>query len=129
VATLDDSKNPKSNRSLKIAELLERLQGLLSELPDRRLAALKERLEMQDLESVLRKAIRDSGLTHYAIAKAAEFSPVVLDRFVGGKTITLATASKIVGVLGYGLMKLDPEPIPEQPVKKPTAKRPAKKRS
>lgn len=67
----------------------------------------------------LRRAIIVSGLTHYAIGKAAGVAPAVIDRFVSGeRDLRMATASKIADALGYGLMKkLDTE-APSRPVKR-----------
>lgn len=62
-----------------------------------------------DIEDSLRKAIADSGMTHYAIGKAAGIATGMIDRFVrGDRGIQLGTASKIARVLGYGLVKVQP---------------------
>lgn len=106
---LDSSKDRESGRHVKVAERYEQLRSALTDVVSGRMDALVERIEMQDLETVLRKAIADSGMTHYAIAKQAGISPVVLDRFKAGKTITLATASKITEILVLTLMKVDGE--------------------
>lgn len=59
-----------------------------------------------DLEEQIRKAIQDSGMTVYRIAKDAEVSQPALCRFVNGhRGITLKTASKLVNVLGLKLVK------------------------
>ena len=111
--------------------MFERLRVVLRDVPSDRMDALVERMEMQDLETVLWKAITESGKTHYAIGKAAGVAPGVLDRFVAGtRGITLATASKIVGVLGYGLVKIDPDTssaADAEPEKKKAAKKTAKR--
>ena len=53
---------------------------------------------------VLRRAIRDSGLTHYRIGKDAGVSPTILDRFMAGtRGLNLETASKIGMAIGLEL--------------------------
>ena len=57
------------------------------------------------LDKQIREAIKDSGLTIYRLAKDSGVSQPVLCRFVNGKRgITLATASKLVEVLGLELV-------------------------
>ena len=54
---------------------------------------------------VLRKAIRDSGLTHYRIGKDAHVKPDQVARFVSGeRDLRFATAAKIIDVLGLELV-------------------------
>jgi len=61
-----------------------------------------------DLEGVLRKAIRDSGLTRYAVAKGADVDTSQLLRFVAGKrSLTLPAASKLAAFLGLELRPKD----------------------
>ena len=61
------------------------------------------------IEAALRKAIKGSGLTHYAIGKAADVAPAVIDRFIlpaedpRHRGITLATAARIAAALGLEL--------------------------
>jgi plasmid maintenance system antidote protein VapI len=61
------------------------------------------------IEAALRKAIKGSGLTHYAIGKAADVAPSVIDRFIlpaedpRHRGITLATAARIAAALGLEL--------------------------
>ncbi len=127
MGSLDGKKDSEPGRSVRVAELYERLRSVLADVPSDRIDALVERIEMQNLGEVLRKAIADSGKTHNAIAVAAGMSPIGIGRFVrGDRDIKLETASKIAGVLGFGLLKIDPEPITEAPAKKP-AKKTAKK--
>jgi plasmid maintenance system antidote protein VapI len=58
------------------------------------------------IADVLRNAIRESGLTHYRIAKDAGIKPDMIDRFVFGKRdLRLGTAAKIADVLGLELVK------------------------
>ena len=56
------------------------------------------------LEKQLRRAIKDSGLTIYRLAKDSGVSQAVLSRFVNGKRgITLTTASKLAKKLNLEL--------------------------
>ena len=56
----------------------------------------------------LQQAITDSGLTHYAIAKAAGVDIASIDRFMTGeRDLRLLTAGKIADALGYELTKLE----------------------
>ncbi len=64
----------------------------------------KTKRKAADLESVLRRAVRDSGLTRYAVAKGAGVDTSQLLRFVAGKrSLTLPAASKLAAFLGLGL--------------------------
>ena len=62
------------------------------------------------LDVALRKAIEESGLTHYALGKEAGVAPSVLDRFMlpaldpRRRDIRLETASKIASALGLVLV-------------------------
>ena len=59
---------------------------------------------MSDLANKLRRAIIDSGLTHYAIGKLSGVDTAVIDRFVSGeRDIRLETAGRIAEPLGYKL--------------------------
>ena len=52
----------------------------------------------------LKAAIKDSGLTHYRIAKDADINPESIDRFMsGGRDLRLETAAKICAVLNLEL--------------------------
>jgi plasmid maintenance system antidote protein VapI len=54
----------------------------------------------------LRKAIRDSGETNYAIAKGSGVSQSIIDRFVSGERgISLETASKLCEYLKLDLAR------------------------
>ena len=55
------------------------------------------------IDEQLRAAINDDGRTPYELAKLAEIEPDILYRFIGGKDIRLATASKLASVLGLTL--------------------------
>lgn len=123
--SLDGSKDCEQDGS-SVGELFSRLRDIVSKLPPERADLLLEGLEMAkkktagpeldtDLESALRTAITESELTHYAIAKQITearvgtprkvMAPSVIDRFMGGKTITLTIASEIAKVLNYVLVK------------------------
>lgn len=59
-----------------------------------------------NIVDALRKAIRESGLTHYRIAKDAGISPDQLDRFIRReRSLTIDTAAKVADVLGLELTK------------------------
>ena len=52
----------------------------------------------------LRQAIADSGLTHYALGKAAGVAPAAIDRFVSGeRSLRLDTVDKLCEALGLCL--------------------------
>lgn len=60
----------------------------------------------RSMVDVLRTAIRQSGLTHYRIAKDAGINPTQLARFVADERgLTFDTAAKIADVLGLELTK------------------------
>ena len=62
------------------------------------------------ISDVLRAAIKQSGLSHYRIAKDAGVEPDSIDRFVRSedrKDLRLATAEKIADVLDLELRKRD----------------------
>jgi len=60
----------------------------------------------KNMVDVLQKAIRESGLTHYRIAKDAGIKPSQIDFFVNGeRTLTVETAAKVAEVLGLELVK------------------------
>jgi plasmid maintenance system antidote protein VapI len=68
---------------------------------------MKAKLDASDLEEVLRRAIRGSGLTRYAVAKGAELNTSQLLRFVAGeRSLTLPAATKLARFLGLGLVSL-----------------------
>lgn len=64
-----------------------------------------KRKEQQTVSNQLRKAIRDSGLTSYAIGKAAHVAPIGIDRFLAGGTMRLVTIDRICKVLNLSLSK------------------------
>lgn len=54
------------------------------------------------LTDALKRAIRESGLTHYRISQLSGVSSPILDRFMSGQrdNITISTAAKIADALG-----------------------------
>lgn len=62
------------------------------------------------IDVALRKAIKASGLTHYALGKAAAVAPCVLDRFMHPaddprhRSMKLETAAKIAAALNLVLV-------------------------
>ena len=58
------------------------------------------------LEDQIRAAFDESGMTVYRLAKDSGVPQPVVSRFINGKRgITLATASKLVAVLGLELIQ------------------------
>lgn len=63
----------------------------------------------QTIDATLRKAIKASGLTHYAIGQAAGVAPSQIDRFMlpaddpRHRDLRLATAARIATALGLVL--------------------------
>jgi len=55
---------------------------------------------MRTIIEQLKRAIGNSGKTHYRIGKEANVSPDQLDRFMRGRDIRLSTAAKIAKALG-----------------------------
>lgn len=61
------------------------------------------------IDTTLRKAIKASGLTHYAIGQAAGVAPSQIDRFMmpdddpRHRDLRLATAARIAAALGLVL--------------------------
>lgn len=53
----------------------------------------------------VRDAIRNSGMTHYAISKATDISPGTLDRFMRGdhKDMRLSSVQRLAELLGLEL--------------------------
>jgi plasmid maintenance system antidote protein VapI len=55
-----------------------------------------------DMETELRKAIVESELTQYRIAKLADISHASMSQFVNGnRSLSLAAASKLATALGF----------------------------
>ena len=103
----------------KQRKLIDELAERVAALPADRREALLQTLEGAMLADDLRRAIADSGLTPYAIAKQAEIRPEVVTRFVNGeRDLYLETAGKIAAVLGLALRPVrEPatKPKPRQP--------------
>ena len=66
------------------------------------------------IDDVLKAEIRKSGLTHYALGKAAGVSPSVIDRFMldpgageRGGDLRLSTAARLAAALGLELRPRD----------------------
>jgi hypothetical protein len=63
----------------------------------------------QTIDATLRKAIKASGLTHYAIGQTAGVAPSQIDRFMlpaddpRHRDLRLATAARIAATLGLVL--------------------------
>ena len=119
---LDGSENRKP-RSLK--QVYDELKDVLSSLPNDRQTTATGVLKMGSLVLYLKQAIRDSGFTHYALAKAADVDIASIDRFISGeRDLRLATAGKIIDALGYELKKIGDSPKPTKTApkkKKPSA--------
>lgn len=64
----------------------------------------KAKTRTMDLETALRQAIKDSGLTRYAVAKGADVDTSQLLRFMAKeRSLTLPAASKLAAFLGLEL--------------------------
>ena len=60
----------------------------------------------------MRKAVKDSGLTRYTVAKRAGVDVSVLLRFVAGqRTITMQTAGRLADFLGLELRTAKKNPL------------------
>ena len=63
-----------------------------------------KRQHQTDLAAVIRRAIRDSGLTPYRVATDADVDRAAMTRFLHGQRgLTLDSASRICEVLGLEL--------------------------
>ncbi len=70
------------------------------------MAKFRKSTEHPSLTDQLRQAIVESGLSHYAIAKATGVSQPVLTRFVNGtRSVSIETASKLANHFGMWLAK------------------------
>lgn len=70
--------------------------------------------KQKPLDEALKAAIRKSGLTHYALGKAAGVAPSVIDRFMldpaegeRGGDLRLSTAARLAAALGLELRPAD----------------------
>lgn len=90
------------------ASVLQELQERMRQIPPERVDALNEKLRQDEAADqfveMIRQAIRESGLSHYAIGKQAEIAPAQIDRFMAGdRDLRLSTVAKICAVLGLTL--------------------------
>jgi plasmid maintenance system antidote protein VapI len=70
----------------------------------------KSKSKPTDLEVTLRKAVLDSGLTRYSVAKQAGIDVAALLRFVSGqRTLTLPKAGKLADFLELELQPKNKE--------------------
>ena len=59
-----------------------------------------------DMETQLRKAVNESGMTQYGVAKVAGLSHAQMSFFVNGhRSLSLAAASKLATALGFELVQ------------------------
>lgn len=80
--------------------------------------AAEPRRNSGPIAQALKRAIRESGLKHYSIGKAADVNPAVLDRFMANERgLTLESIEKLAEVLGLHLLK--PARAPGRPSKGP----------
>ena len=64
-----------------------------------------KRKKRTDLAATLRRAIRDSGMTPYAVSRDAGVDRSILVRFVNGQRgLTLTTASRLCDVLNLAFL-------------------------
>lgn len=109
---LSNSKDHRTSSTAKgsVTFLLARLTKLLNNHTPDRLEALAHHMPA-DIETALRNALSKDGRTHYAIGKAADIAPAILDRFATGeRSLTLPVASRLAQELGLQLIatgKLD----------------------
>lgn len=65
------------------------------------------------IDAALRKAVKASGLTHYALSKSSGVAACVIDRFMAPaddpthRDIRLETAAKIASALGLSLVRVE----------------------
>jgi len=124
---LDSHDSSTDRHSLSIAERLSRLEEIFNELPVDRQNALIGLTNAGTLAEDIRKAIMESGMTPYAIAKASKVPQITIDRFVKNeRDMRIATASKICEVLGYRLAKIEHPKAVKKASKKAAKKKPSK---
>lgn len=67
-------------------------------------STVAKKYKPETIADQLKKAIRESGLTSYALGKAADVGQPVIDRFLSGeRDIRMATAAKLAFSLGCEL--------------------------
>jgi Helix-turn-helix domain len=96
---------------ISLAASLDRLADLLTRHPPERRAVFWDQVmskrkpaDPPTISDRLRHAITASGLTHYAIGKAAGVDPGVISRFTTGeRTLRLETVDRIAAALGLRL--------------------------
>jgi hypothetical protein len=96
---------------ISLAASLDRLADLLTRHPPDRRALFwsdvmgkRKTLDQETINVQLKQAIAASGLTHYAIGKAAGVDPGVISRFTTGeRTLRLETVDRIAAALGLRL--------------------------
>lgn|GEM_PF-1925617 len=124
---MDSHDSSTDRHSLSIAERLSRLEEIFNELPVDRQNALIGLTNAGTLAEDIRKAIMESGMTPYAIAKASKVPQITIDRFVKNeRDMRIATASKICEVLGYRLAKIEHPKAVKKASKKAAKKKPSK---
>src|SRR5690606_39106554 len=81
------------------------------------------------VSDVLRSAVRSSGQSLHALARATGIDPSCLSRFVRNeRTITLPLADRLASVLGLELRRADGSPIaPPERRRTPTRRKAPKK--
>ena len=57
----------------------------------------------QDISNVVRRAVRDSGLSQYEIGKRCGFSHRIVGHFLSGKNTRLDTAGRILEAIGISI--------------------------
>lgn len=123
--SFDGSTNRESHRS--VSDLYDDLERVLGHVGPKRQAELLESLKMSELAKSLRKAIIESGMTHYSLGKVSGVDTAVIDRFVSGeRDIRLETAGRIAEALGYRLAKGEPGTTAKAMAKKPVKGKSAK---
>jgi hypothetical protein len=108
----------RKKHSPTVAALYDQLEAAVRSLPADRQALLIKKLEGMEpqapepatsgpptIQTELRIAIKESGLSHYQLAKSAGITPAILDRFMRGeRDMRLGTAAKLADVLGLKLV-------------------------
>ena len=83
---------------------------------------------MSELAKSLRKAICESGMTHYSLGKVSGVDTAVIDRFVSGeRDIRLETAGRIAEALGYSLVESETNEPAKLAAKKSAKRKPPKR--